>query len=194
MQQNQRYSYFSKPIPLLHLAPVRYASFIMKKNQFIVFLLFQIVFWFNCQSQSVTISLDSNVMLKSTIIRFDANKHKIDSCDSGLGWKGICLIDNEPIFGTDWEMPVNEFKELSIVINDSIISLNTKYMYNPNFSGDLNKYQFKFIKGEIAYYLYGFFSDGAGTYGACWQIIKNKAFRTVITKDEWFFPMFEHLK
>jgi hypothetical protein len=61
-------------------------------------------------------------------------------------------------------------------------------MYNINYGSlTIREKQFKLVKTNIGYTLYGYFSDGAGTYTAHWTILKNKAIKNVISNDETFF-------
>jgi hypothetical protein len=134
------------------------------------------------QVQNITIDINSSIKITGTIKAFEVQKHKIDTCDTGLGWKSICLIDNKPVFGTDNDMPDNQLINLTIIIKNKEIPLNVDYMFNPNF--ELHKEQFKIKKCEVGQILTGIFSDGAGTYMVQWKIIKNKSFRFLITNDE----------
>ena len=57
-------------------------------------------------------------------------------------------------------------------------------MYNPRFGFELSSQQFKIIKKAHDYLLYGYFSDGAGSYTAHWKITNGKSFRLKISNDE----------
>ena len=51
---------------------------------------------------TVILSPDASLYLNASI--FVPKRHSIDSCQIGPAddtWKGICLIDRRPVFGTD---------------------------------------------------------------------------------------------
>lgn len=89
-------------------------------------------------------------------------------------------------FGSDFRMhlPKNELEKLAIYIDKKYIKLETTQMFNPNINGELNKEQFKIEKHTDYYILYGFFSDGAGTYTTKWKIANGKSKRYKISKEE----------
>lgn len=60
-------------------------------------------------------------------------------------------------------------------------------MFNPNFISKLSIHQFKIEKEGNQYVLYGFFSDGAGTYTAHWKIVDAISIREVISNSEEYF-------
>ncbi len=72
-------------------------------------------------------------------------------------------------------------------IGKNKIILDVSSMFNPNFSGELSKHQFKIIKKVNQYFLYGFFSDGAVTYTAHWRIVDTISIREVISNLEEHF-------
>lgn len=125
-------------------------------------------------------------MLTGVVESFDRSKHKYDTCDTGLGWKSICLIDGKIWFGADAGMtlPRNQLTKLTITINGVEVPLDVTGMYNPSFLNELSFRQFKLKKVEVGHMLFGAFSDGAGAYTVHWTIIKNKSTRNKITKDE----------
>jgi hypothetical protein len=160
------------------------------KTEVIIFLSFLfLTFDSYSQVKTTTIELGSNIKITSSIESFNPKNHEIDTCDTGLGWKAICLIDNNPVFGTDHNMPKYQLLKLTIKINNATIPLCTDYMYDLNWDNSIRKDQFLFKKDEVGYSLYGFFSDGAGSYGVCWKIINNKSFRLIITNSEWFYEI-----
>jgi hypothetical protein len=138
------------------------------------------------QKTTSTINLDKGVLLTGTIEPFDSTKHKYDTCDTGLGWKSICLIDGKIWFGADAgrDLPRNSLTKLTIKINGAEVPLDITGMYNPSFKNELTTEQFKLKQVEVGHVLFGHFSDGAGTYTAHWTIIKNKSMRNKISTDE----------
>jgi len=161
----------------------RYALFKMKQTTLIFGILILTSQLF-CQVNTTTIDLDSNIKLISKVETFNPLHHEIDSCDTGLGWIAICLIDNKPIFGTDHEIPRSQLIELVVLMNGQEIKLNVDFMYNPNWENNLRKDQFELKKEEVGFSLWGKFSDGAGTYEVQWKIIKDKSFRLLIMDAE----------
>lgn len=140
-------------------------------------------------AQKITskVVLAKNIELIAVIEKFDSTKHHYDTCITDFGWKSICLIDEQIWFGTDQglDLPKNKLLKLTIVINGKSILLETNGMYNVNFGSlTIREKQFKLTKTNVGFMLYGFFSDGAGTYTAHWRIIKNKANRNIISNDE----------
>jgi hypothetical protein len=143
-------------------------------------------------AQKITskVVLAKNIELVAVIEKFDSAKHHYDTCITDFEWKAICLIDGQIWFGADQglDLPKNKLLKLIIIINGTSIPLETNGMYNVNFGSlTIREKQFKLVKTNIGYTLYGYFSDGAGTYTAHWTILKNKAIKNVISNDETFF-------
>ncbi len=137
----------------------------------------------NSKSGKIDLTNESN--LRWTIKDFSSENHKIEYCESQNA-KYICKIDNNDWYGSDFkmELPKNELKSLTIYIDEKYIKLDVSQMFNPNNSGELDKNQFN-IKKEYDYYiLYGYFSDGAGTYTTSWKIKNGKSKRNKISNDE----------
>jgi hypothetical protein len=128
--------------------------------------------------------LERQVSLIAKIEAFDPSKHIYDTCDTGLGWKSICLIDNNVWFGSDvgMELPKNQLINLTLFLNGHKFGLDVSGMYNPNWKNEIRKDQFKFEKAEIGHNLTGFFSDGAGAYSVNWLIINGNSLRTRISQ------------
>lgn len=141
------------------------------------------------QSTTSKVILSPGVTLTGTIENFDASRHKYDTCNSIDGWKSICLIDGKLWFGSDagLKLPRNQLTRLSIAIGEQVIELEVTGMYNPSIENELSANQFKFEFQEVGHMLYGYFSDGAGTYTAHWKIVNGKSIRQVITNDERAF-------
>ena len=142
----------------------------------------------NTNAQKITskVELEKGVILFATIEKFIPRQHRYDTCTTQFNWKMICLIDGKIWFGTDDGMglPKYKLKSLTLTINGRKIPLDVTGMYNPSFDGYLSKRQIELVKDNAGYLLYGFFSDGAGTYTAHWRIVKNKSMRLKISRDE----------
>ena len=138
------------------------------------------------QKTTSTVSLRDNVKLTGVIERFDMSEHKIDTCTNKFSLKYICKIDGRKWYGSDQglELPRTRLMQLKIQINNSQISLDVSGMFNPRFGYELSEKQFKLVREHKDYLLYGYFSDGAGTYTAHWKISNGKSTRVKISNDE----------
>ncbi len=136
-------------------------------------------------SKSGKIDLTNEINLRWTVKDFSSENHKIEYCESQDA-KYISKIDNNDWYGSDFKMdlPKNELKSLTIYIDEKYIKLDVSQMFNPNNGEELDKNQFKIKKEKDFYILYGFFSDGAGTYTTSWKIRNGKSERSKISNDE----------
>ena len=142
------------------------------------------------KAKSGKIDLRYNTNLRWTIVNFKKENHEIEYCENEFqDAQYICKIDNKLWYGSDFRMdlPRNELKKLSIFVDNKYIELDTSQMFNPNLSGKLNEAQFKIVKNYDHYILYGYFSDGAGTYTTNWKIKNGKSYRATISNDEKYF-------
>lgn len=130
-----------------------------------------------------TLSLTSGITILATISEFDPNKHEIDSCNFGKRW-GVCLVDNELIFGTDWEMPKTKLEKMILNLNNVTINLDVTGMFNPTSDFVLRNGQFRIQEIGAGLQVTGLFSDGAASYLAEWQIVKGHSIRTMLTNNE----------
>lgn len=135
------------------------------------------------------ILFDNNIKLHWTIKTFNEKEHQIKICKNDFGVQYICAIDNAIWYCSDisLEIPKNQLTNLVLEIGKKKIILDVSSMFNPNFSGKLSIHQFKIGKEGNQYVLYGFFSDGAGTYTAHWKIVDAISIREVITNSEEYF-------
>jgi hypothetical protein len=133
-----------------------------------------------------SVDLGDGVTLTGTIETFNKSEHKYDTCDSGLGWKYICLIDGKIWYGNDMgmDLPRNQLTKLAIKIKGKEIELETAGMFNTNFGNELRDGQYHLTKTGDEYFLEAMFSDGAGTYIVNWRIVKSKSQRIKISNDE----------
>lgn len=131
------------------------------------------------------VELANQVFLTAQIENFDKSKHIYDTCDTGLRWKSICLIDKQIWFGSDagMELPRNQLMNLTLFINGEKVVLDVSGLFNPSWENEIKKDQFTFEKAEVGYNLTGYFSDGAGAYSVNWLIIKGASIRTKIALD-----------
>jgi len=135
------------------------------------------------------ILFENNIKLHWAIKTFDEKEHHIKICKNDFDVQYICAIDNAFWYGSDIpvDKPKNQLTNLVLEIGKNKIILDVSSMFNPNFSGELSKYQFKIVKEGNQYILYGFFSDGAGTYTAHWKIVDTISIREVISNSEEYF-------
>ena len=135
------------------------------------------------------ILFENNIKLHWTIKTFNEKEHQIKICKNDFGVQYICAIDNAIWYGSDIpvDMPKNQLTNLVLKIGKNKIILDVSSIFNPNFSGELSKHQFKIIKKGNQYFLYDFFSDGAGTYTAHWRIVDTISIREVISNLEEHF-------
>ena len=135
------------------------------------------------------ILFENNIKLHWTIKTFNEKEHQIKICKNDFGVQYICAIDNAIWYGSDIpvDKPKNQLTNLVLEIGKNKIILDVSSIFNPNFSGELSKHQFKIIKKGNQYFLYGFFSDGAGTYTAHWKIVDTISIREVISNLEEHF-------
>ena len=113
-----------------------------------------------------------DIRVTLTSQKFDKRKH------SFIYYKeshhSIEKIDGKPFWGTDGEMPREEYKNIQIYINGKQVSLpKSAYddLYEPTFYTENNSVYYD--KELDSYYIVATNSDGAGAYMVCWQIEKG---------------------
>jgi len=133
-------------------------------------------------TNNFTIPLGEGISLSMTVSTFEPSAHKTTKCKI-LDWEGICLIDDKPVFGTDWELPEKQLTRALVRVAGNSIDLDVSCMFNPWF-GKPRTGDFSIKKVEGGYLIRGSFSDGAGSYEAEWLIIQNASVRTKLVKKE----------
>lgn len=155
----------------------------MKRICLASMLVFCFLISFGQKPNNTPLALNDTISISYKISFFDASEHSVERCEIE-NWTGICLIDNQQVFGTDWEMPCAKFDYLTLVVNNQEIALNTSSLYNPNNCELLlRKDQFQIVPNEGGYLLLGSFSDGAGFYSVEWKIVKSNSIRTCIKEN-----------
>lgn len=156
----------------------------MKTLIILLFLLLSSLQLF-AQKNISNVELANQVFLTAQIENFDKSKHIYDTCDTGLGWKSMCLIDKQIWFGSDagLDLPRNQLVNLTLFFNGEKVELDVSGLFNPSLENEIKKDQFTFEKAEVGYNLTGYFSDGAGAYSVNWLIIKGTSLRTKISLD-----------
>jgi hypothetical protein len=132
------------------------------------------------------LNLGCNIILSLKAMPFDSTQHTIKRGRPASPfdkWEGVILIDDKPVFGTDWEMPKYILLEAQAKVNGEIIPLDVSCMYDPWFNQPDEK-DFSVIQVEGGFLISGIFSDGAGRYKAQWLIIDNASVRTMLVKED----------
>ena len=104
--------------------------------------------------------------------KFDKSKHSFKYHKEYRDM--IEKIDGKPFWGTDGEMPREEYKNIQIYINGKQVFIpKSAYddLYEPTFYTEHNSVHYD--KEHDSYYIVAINSDGAGTYMICWQIEKG---------------------
>ena len=113
-----------------------------------------------------------NIKVTLTSQKFDKSKHSFIYYKESHHF--IEKIDGKPFWGTDGEMPREEYKNIQIHINGKHVSLpKSAYddLYEPTFYVENNSVYYD--KEHDSYYIVVTNSDGAGAYMVCWQIEKG---------------------
>jgi hypothetical protein len=138
----------------------------------------------NTQAQNV-LQFDNNIELNVSIAEFELKKHDIDTCYL-QEQPYFCKIDGNEWYGADMgmELPRYELKEIVLIHEGKKINLDISKMFNPAFSTTISTRHFdvKLINDVIQ--IYGWFSDGAGTYCAKWLVKNNSSKRILLSKSE----------
>jgi hypothetical protein len=123
--------------------------------------------------------------VKVYVEKFVPEKHKIKSCGDYT-----CLIDGNPFFGSDGEIPSEKIARIVFLHQDCIMNLDVNAMYDPNISSDNIKYRIKVDHYWGAFYkVTGRFSDGAGAYIAQWIVTNGGSIRTHISDYETLYEL-----
>ena len=104
--------------------------------------------------------------------KFDKSKHSFKYHKEYRDM--IEKIDGKPFWGTDGEMPREEYKNIQIYINGKQVFIpKSAYddLYEPTFYTENNSVYYD--KELDSYYIVATNSDGAGAYMVCWQIEKG---------------------
>jgi len=143
----------------------------------------------DAQIKEGTINFNKNNSLQWITESFEPESHTLDYCLTESGQKFLCTIDDKPWYGSDMgdKLPKNQVIMLRLKLFSGVIDLDVSGMFDAGYGGELSETQFLLKKEGPYYMLYGYFSDGAGTYTAHWKIVKNSSVREVISNDEAYF-------
>lgn len=128
---------------------------------------------------------DDGIILRVEIDEFNYLDHYYDTC-SPNETPYICRIDGEEWFGMDrgMELPKYQLKSLIFIDEDDTIFLDVSRMYNPTFYDGISNKHFLLEKSDDILEIFGWFSDGAGTYCAKWIISNSVAHRILLSNSE----------
>ena len=113
-----------------------------------------------------------DIRVTLTSQKFDKSKHSFKYNKEYPD--AIEKIDGKTFFGTDGNMPREEYKNIQIYINGKQVSLpKSAYndLYEPTFYTEHNSIYYD--KELDSYYIVANNGDGAGAYMVCWQIEKG---------------------
>ena len=132
------------------------------------------------QVDRVFVNINDTVQLSLERTKFDTTGKKYEYYDNKFPFS----INERPIFGTDGDFPKYTLTKATLTIGSNKYDLQVDNMYNPWFGDRPNDNAYKIKKDGTEILLIGFFSDGAGYYGAEWLIVGRSSVRTILTKDE----------
>jgi hypothetical protein len=121
--------------------------------------------------ENIVIFKSDSIQVTVTKSSFDKKKHKFKYVKEYP--KQIELIDNKKYWGTDGEIPNEQFDKITIKIGQKIIELPKKSiesLYEPN----IQSVKVYYDKSRNTYYIQSMNSDGAGSYFAIWKIDNDK--------------------
>lgn len=139
-----------------------------------------------CKTQAQNVlHFDNSLELHITIEEFNMDIHTVDTCYFD-NTPYICKIDEMEWYGTDMglELPKYQLEEVIVIHNGEKIKLDVTQMFNPVFSKTITErhFQIESVNGQFS--IYGWFSDGAGTYCAKWLVKGGSSKRTLLSNSE----------
>lgn len=141
-------------------------------------------FVFTSRAQNI-LHLEHDVELQVTIVEFVSENRTIDTCYYA-NQPYICKIDGHELYGIDsgMELPKLELKEIVVLHEGEKTNLDVSQMFNPVFGTFISERHFdvQLINSEIQ--IYGWFSDGAGTYCAKWLVKNSTSTRILLSRSE----------
>ncbi|MCB1916215.1 MAG: hypothetical protein KDG52_10925 [Rhodocyclaceae bacterium] len=114
------------------------------------------------------IALGERIRIVAELRDFVANEHALYYC----GEERLCLVDGYPAFGTGSATPQLGFKQLVAVVDNIVVALDHRGMYNPWSPDDRDALRFTLVSDdENGVRIRGEFADGAATYVAEWLLV-----------------------
>lgn len=139
-----------------------------------------------CKTQAQNVlHFDHEIELYVSIEEFYLDIHTIDTCYFD-NTPYVCKIDEKEWFGTDMglELPKYVLEEIVVIHNGESINLDVTQMFNPVFSKTITERHFQVESESDRILIYGWFSDGAGTYCAKWLVKDGSSKRTLLSNSE----------
>lgn len=135
-----------------------------------------------------TISLSDSVAISLSEKKININNHFGRSLKES-NVSGIYFINDQPVYGTDFETPNSKLDYAFLSYNGKKISLDTSFMYNPCLNlRDINSFKIR-VKNKVLV-ISALFSDGAGTYIVQWFAVNDHSERILISNDEYIISRF----
>ena len=114
------------------------------------------------------IALGERIRVVAELHHFVASEHALYYCTD----ERLCLVDGYPVFGTAGTMPEMGFKQLVAVVDNIVVALDHRGMFNPWSPIDRDALQFTLISDDVnGVRIRGEFSDGAAAYVAEWLLV-----------------------
>ena len=114
---------------------------------------------------------DNNISVEIKIREFNKSKHTINYTNNESS-NFISTIDDEKFWGTDGDIPKNEYDYISITRNNLKYFLPSEAIKNL-FEPSLNWTKVNYDKENDILYIRSMNSDGAGAYNVIWRIEKG---------------------
>jgi hypothetical protein len=124
-------------------------------------------------SDNLSIYLQESSLNSATYFRRPVDKINLAS---------ICLINNNPVFGTDMEVPKTKLDCAYAIVSGKRINLDVSYMDDTNLAM-CGAESFKIGNKNNNYVINARLSDGAGTYVVQWHVWDMSSKRTIISND-----------
>lgn len=122
-----------------------------------------------------------SIQLRIKLGKFNKSGRKIKYENSPDGQRYVELIDNKIPWGTDGNLPKNEYKSIQFILGNKEISFN-RAGFNDLFEPNLSMTAGYIDKSSKKIYIVATNSDGAGGYIVVWlvqgyQLIRRETFR-----------------
>jgi hypothetical protein len=126
---------------------------------------------------------DNGYEIEFASTEFKADKHKVLKNSQGY----ICKIDGKAFYGTDENLPTEEFKSIKVKFNKKEIGIPSseyKDLFNPFLKYGGHTEHLILLKDKRSDYLLILFygSDGAGGYAVMWIFNKGKYVGRIVDK------------
>ncbi len=138
--------------------------------------------------KTITFHYADNLSLTLTESKFIKSKHEITHCNDS-----ICLIDKQPLWGSDGKLPETQLTSIIFNTGKNKISLENSSMFDPLINKQAkSRFKVSHYYGDT-WKIKGEFSDGAGAYHAEWLVTKDGSVRTLLGDSELLYDSFDSL-